>query len=893
MPFVARSEELRALADLTIAAADGRGGALLVTGEAGMGKSALVEAAIGGLDGWLVLSAGGTEFERDLPYAALHQLCMSVIAHRSGLPEVQRQALESVFGLGGAMTPNPLTIGLAVLGLLHELARLQPVCCVVDDIQWIDSGTRQVLGFVARRVANERIAVVLAGRNPPPELGFTDPPHLLLAGLSDADARSLLRSTARADLDDEVLERILAEAGGNPLALLEFDYGTGPLGLPAVGARASVVDALQDRFAHRVQLLPSATRLLVVLAAAEPVGDLGLLRRAAHLLELNPAELTAAEDDGLIDLGPRLRFRHPLVRSGAYHSATPATRRSVHAALADATDPEIDPDRRAWHRAHAVVDTDEEVAAELVRSAGRAQRRGGLAAASAFLERAAELTPDPGRQAGRMLAAARARLHSGAPAQARELLAQAERRPMAPADRADARLQGALIDFHIARSAEATAALVDAAADLQPDQARETYLEAFSSAMFVDRMPGGLRQLGARIREQAPRREQPRPVDLLLDALLAQVLLPVEAAVPLMRRAVAAFRTAADPWWMELACLMALDLGDDESAALISTRQVESARAQGAFTVLSQALRCHAIARTVLGRFEEAAASLEEAHAIEEAAGTVNLAFAELILAGWRGDADRVRELRDMMRGRVGRVEVVAELCAIAVLHNGFGDYTAALEAALAAQEQERRGSYMVWNVDQELVEAAARAGRPEEAVPALARLEALARTGRTAWAVATHLVAQALLDPTAASTDSRYREAIALLAQSDARVYYGRARLTYGEWLRREGRRAEARAELQAAHQTLTAIGATAFAERAARELMATGQRPHRDGTNPRDLLTDQERLIAVKVAAGATSKEVAAMLFLSPRTIDTHLRNIYRKLGISSRRRLRELPL
>jgi DNA-binding CsgD family transcriptional regulator len=320
---------------------------------------------------------------------------------------------------------------------------------------------------------------------------------------------------------------------------------------------------------------------------------------------------------------------------------------------------------------------------------------------------------------------------------------------------------------------------------------------------------------------------------------------------------------------------------------------VELAREQGAFAVLSQALRVHAITRTVFGRYEEAAASLEEAHAIDEAAGTVSLSFAELVLAGWRGDADRVGGLRATMRRRIGRDEAVGELYATAVLRNGLADYAAALETGLASRKQEREGSYVVWGLDQEFVEAAVRAGRPEECAAAMARLEALARTGRTAWAEARYRLAQALLDPTAESTDARYLEAIDLFSRTEVRAYYGRTRLMYGEWLRRAGRRAEARVELQAAHETLTAAGVTAFAERAARELVATGQRPRRGGANPLELLTAQERLIVGKVAGGATSKEAAAALFLSPRTIDTHLRNSYRKLGISSRRQLRELQL
>ncbi len=913
---MAREAELLAIGNLTQGASDGRGGAVVVLGEAGIGKSTLVDTVVAGLDGWLVLRADGTEFERDLPYAALHQLCMPVIEARTELPAVQRQALESVFGLADGTTPSPLMVGLAVLGLLNELAQQRPVCCVVDDVQWIDAGTRQVLSFVARRLSAERIAIILAGR--PDGAGFFELPQLPLTGLDEKDALTLLRSSGRVGLDNEVLDRILAEAQGNPLALVEFGPEAEPLGLPTEQdrPRPSVVDALRDEFTRRVRRLPEATQLLLALAAAEPVGNLGLLRRAANHLDLNPAgvgdggagsaelsgvggggavvfRLGEAEDDGLVVLGARLRFRHPLVRAAAYQAVTAGTRRRLHAALAAATDGEIDPDRRAWHRAHAVVDTDEEVATELTRAADRSQLRGDLAAAAAFVERAAELTPGPAQQAERLLAAARLRVGLGAFDEARELIEQAERRPLDGEQRAGARLQHALIELHLHRSAEATAALVAAAPDLGPDEAREAYLEAFISAMFIDREPGRLRELGERIRRQIEPRDEPRPADLLLDALLDQAGLPVEEAVPAMLRAVEAFRTPESPWWMELAVLMALDLRCDEATAEISSRQVDLARRQSAFAVLPQALKFHALGRTFFGRFDEAEASLEEANAVDEAAGTASLAFAEIILAAWRGDADQVAELRAAQQDRIGRDEVVAELYATVVLRNGLGDYTAALEAALAAQNQSLRGSYVVWPLDSELVEAAVRAGQPDAAAHALSLLEALARANPTPWAVAMSLVSQALAEPASADTDSRYREAIDLLGRTEVRGFHARTRLLYGEWLRREGRRAEARVELQAAYEALSSMGAAAFAERAARELAATGQRPRREGTNPLDQLTAQERLIATKVAGGATSKEVAATLFLSPRTIDTHLSNIYRKLGISSRRQLRDLSL
>ncbi|MFI5708956.1 ATP-binding protein [Kribbella sp. NPDC051620] len=891
MQFVARQAELQAIGEVTRGAADGRGGAIVVAGEAGIGKSALIDTAAGQLDGWLVLRADGSEFERDLPYAALHQLCAPVIEHRTELPAVQQRALESVFGLGDATTPSPLMVGVAVLGLLCELTRRHPVCCVIDDVQWIDAGTRQVLTFVARRIASEQIAMILTTRDDGPLTGL-DFPRLQLSGLGEGDALTLLQSSTRAGVDSEVLDRILAEARGNPLALLEFGHAGDPMALPSP-QRGSVVEALQDQFTRRVLRLPPATQSLVALAAAEPVGDVGLLRRAAKLLDLNPAAIADAEDDGLVVLGPRLRFRHPLVRSAAYQAATPATRRSLHGALAEATDRAIDPDRRAWHRAHAVIDTDEDVATELTESAERTEQRGDLAAASAFLERAAHLAPNPAGQAGRLLAAARLRMRLGAFPEARELVTQAERRQLEPEQRAEARLLRALIDLHLERSPEATAALVSVAPDLPPDEARETYIEAFSSAMFLDRLPGRLRQLGTRIRGQVPPPDNPRPADLLLDALLDQAMLPIEKAVPSMRVAVDAFRTSelTSPWWMELACLMAIDLYDAEAMDEISTRQVELARRQSAFAVLPQALKFHALGRVMLGRFDEAAAALEEARAVDEAAGTVDLAFAELILAAWRGETDSFQELLAGLRERVGRDEIVAEVYATAVLRNGLGDYPAALKTGLLAQQQQQRGSYVVWILDAELVEAAARAGRPEDAALALDRIGALARTNPTPWAVAAHLLAQALLDPASASTDSRFREAIDLFAQTGVRAHYARARLLYGEWLRRESRRSEARVELQAAHEVLAAMGAGGFAERAARELAATGQRPRRDGTNPLDQLTSQERLIATKVAAGATSKEVAATLFLSPRTIDAHLRNIYRKLEITSRRQLRDL--
>ncbi|MEX2981226.1 AAA family ATPase [Streptomyces sp. C36] len=893
---MARHAERREFDRLMTSAAAGRGGAVVVAGEAGIGKSALVDAVVEELDGFEVLPAAGTEFERDLLYATLHQLCAPVLEYRQRLPVVQRNALEAVFGLGAQTSPDPLTVGLAVLGLLHEVAQDGPVCCVVDDAQWIDDASRRVLVFVARRVSAERIAMVFAARDARPPSGLAELPRLPLAGLCDEDARALLRAATHVGLDAEVIDRILAEAHGNPLALLEFAHHAEPFGVPGPRRfRASVVDMLEEQFVHRFERLPDATRSLVVLAAAEPVGDLDLLRRAARLLGLDAAGLTLAENAGLLALGPRLRFRHPLVRSAVYASATPKKRRSMHGALAEATDPETDLDRRAWHRAHAVIDADENVAAELERSAGRARLRGGFAAAAAFMERAGRLTPAPGRQAGRLFVAAQLRLQAGAPDAARALLTRAERRPMDDESRARARLLRARIGYQLSHGPQATARLVDAVMELAPEQAGDTYLEAFASVMYNDNHPGLLQELGARIRERVPRREPARPTDLLLDALLDQSMLPVERAVPAMRDAVTACRTAAPssgPWRMNLLCQVVIDLRDDEAMEEISDRQVDVARRQGSLASLPQALRYQAVARVSAGRFDEAAVCLEEARDVDEAAGTLPLLGPELVLTGFRGDGDRFAELRDLL-GRDGRpFEAAGEHYARAVLHNGLGDYEAALDAALTAQRRHQAGSYSIWAVYTELVEAAARAGRGEEAAAAMKHLEALARANPAPWAVAEWLQAQALLER-GEDCEALYRRAIDHFSRTRVRVLHARARLTYGEWLRRANRRSEARVELRAAHDMLSRIGARAFAERAARELRATGERPGRHGEDPLDRLTAQERLIAGKVAAGATSREVGVMLFLSPRTIDTHLGNVYRKLGISSRRQLREMPL
>ncbi len=626
----ARRQELDVLARLLAGASAGRGGALVLHGEAGIGKTALLDHAIERAPRLQVLRAAGAEFEMELPYAALHQLCAPVLDRRAQLPGPQRAALEAVFGLREDEVPDAFLVGVAVLGLLSEIGQTEPVVCAVDDAQWVDAASRQALAFAARRVEAERVCFVFAVRDPDAAQQLAGLARLRVAGLGDADARALLEAEVHARLDEEVRDRIVAEAQGNPLALLELPRGVGTLelagGFSGLDPRP-VAGVVEESFARRLARLPDDAHALHVLAAAEPLGDPALLQRAADALGLTGEAPRAAEAAGLVTLGPRVRFRHPLVRSAAYRTASAARRRDAHAALAAVTDGARDPDRRAWHRAQAAVGPDEDTAEELERSAGRAQARGGLAAASAFLERAADLTPDSRRRASRTLAAARTKLRAGATDAADDLLERAQAGPLEERERAHARHLRAHIAFQTRRDAQATASMLDAAAALEPDLSRETYLQAFASAMFTDRLPGRLVALAELVSTRAPAREPPRPVDLLLDALTHQGTLPGGAAVPAMQRAVAAFRDEAarssgDPRWMELACNLAIDLFDDEAMRVLADGQVALARRQGALAVLPEALNYQALARIVAGELTDAAASVAEAHAVGAATGS-------------------------------------------------------------------------------------------------------------------------------------------------------------------------------------------------------------------------------------------------------------------------------
>lgn len=912
MDLVGRRAEREAVERLLAEARDGRSGALAVLGEAGVGKTALLEHArsVATRSGFRVESSVGLAAETQFAFGAIHQLSKPLLGRVDALPEPQQTALRVAFGQQAGAAPERFLIGLAVLNLLAEAAEERPLLCVVDDAQWLDEASAQVLAFVARRLEAEQVVLLLSLRDPTDDgdlRSFAGLPELRLNGLDEGDARALLAAAVPTPLDDAVRDRILAEARGNPLALLELPRSAPPTRLAGgfeTPDALSVPRRIEDSFRQRSRNLPNETQLLLLLAAAEPTGDAALLWRAAEVLGIDPESVTPAETAGLLEIDIRVRFRHPLVRSAVYQHCTEPDRRRVHGALAAVTDPHSDPDRRAWHRSRAVLGTDEEIAGELERSAGRARARGGVAAAATFLQQAAQLTPDAGLRARRALGAAYAKHEAGASEAASELLAVAEAGPLDALEGARLELLRAQIAFHLTRDRDVPGMLLDAAetfAPLDAALARETYLDAFDAALVN----------GGREAERVSRAAQaapaagvpPRPADLLLDGFVKTFTAGYAAGVPALRVAVEAFGDESETGdasgsrgdrWLWLASRTAVGILDDELVYLLASRHVRLARETGALATLPAALSFLVSVLTLTGELDRAGELAAESIAISEAIGAAPLRHGPVMLAAWRGDDAGAAHLTDITRrdsaNPQGGGEIAVAEYAMSVLHNGLGNYALAQAAAERAQQTDELGTRNVYLP--ELIEAAVRAGHPDVAASALEQLGPRALACNTAWALGLAARSRAL---TAAgpSAEEHYREAIERLGQSRISGEAARSHLVYGEWLRREGRRQDAREQLRTAHQMLSEMGVKAFAARAARELRATGEHPRKRTAKSTDDLTAQELHIARLVATGATSREVAAQLFLSPRTIEAHLRNIFPKLGITSRRQLRDLRL
>ena len=905
--LVGRRTEREAVERLLTEARAGRSAALAVYGEAGIGKTALLGHAheCAANLGFRTESATGVESESQFGLGALYQLCRPLLSDLDALPDPQRNALRVAFGQQTGPAPDRFVIGLAVLNLLSELAEKQPLICIVDDAQWLDEASAQVLAFVARRVDAEPLALLFALRDPTDDgdlRSFAGLPELRLRGLAEGDARALLAAAIPTPLDDGVGDRIIAEARGNPLALLELPRSAPSMGLAhtfELPQDVSVPRRVEDEFQRRSKDLPSETQLLLLLAAAEPTGDATTVWRASRELSIEPEAAAPAETAGLLTIDTRVRFRHPLVRSAVYQAATDPDRRRAHGALATATDLGTHPDQRAWHRARAVLGTDEGAAAELVRSADRARARSGLAAAAAFLQQASDLSPDPAHRASRALEAAQAKEAAGAPAAAVELLKVAEVGPLDDSQRARVQLLRARAVFQLNRGSEVLGMLLGAAealAPLDPVLSRQTYLDALQTALTTG--SDGVQTAARAALGAPPPAEPPTPADLLLDGLATTYTQGYEAGVPILRRAFEACRddesgTYSDQW-LGLGNRVAAILFEDDLVATLAERHVQIARRTGALADLPAALLMNSVTLTLTGELARAAEVAAEGTAIAHAIGAVPLPQAELFVASWRGD-DAGAAFVDATLARAA-IEDLDDYAlslahyALAVLHNARGEYGPALTAATrAAQGLELTCSNMALP---EIVEAASRVGDSARAQAAVEELEMRARVTGGSWGVALAARSRALVTAGPAA-EERYREALDRLERHRLMSYGARTHLVFGEWLRREGRRQEAREQLRTAHKLLTDMGAGAFADRAARELRATGEHARKRTAPPTDALTTHELQIARLVAAGATTREVAEQLFLSPRTIDAHLRNIFRKLDITSRRQLNELQL
>ena len=896
-----RLPERAALSGLLDAARAGRSGVLVVRGEPGAGKTALLDWVIESAAGLRVARVAGVESEMELAFAALQQLCAPMLDQLAGLPDPQRAALGVAFGLEAGAAPDRFLVGLAALSLLSEAAEQQPLLCVVDDAQWLDRASAQALGFVARRLLAEPVAVVFAAREPGEE--FRGLPELLVGGLGDGDARELLGSVIGGPLDARVGDLIVAEARGNPLALLELPRGlthaelAGGFGLPGA---VPLAGRIEDCFGRQLEAMPDQTRRLLLLAAADPSGDASLVWRAAERLDIPVQAAAPAVEAGLVEFGSRVRFRHPLVRSAAYRSASFPERQEAHWTLAAVTDPQVDPDRRTWHRAQAAAGPDEEVAAELERSAGRAQARGGLAAAAAFLERAVALTVNPARRTERTLAAAQTSLQAGAFSKARELLAMAEAGPLDEFASARLDLLRGQIAFASGLGSDAPPLLLKAAKRLEPldlDLARETYLSAWIAAMFAGRLAGAgdLAEVSGAARALPPPTHPPRLADLLLDGLALLVTEGRSAAAPRLRQAASAFASRdispeEDLRWGWLAQAAAIVLWDEDDWHAIAVQQTQLAREIGALDQLPIDLASEAATAIRSSDFPAGTSLIAEADVVSEATGIGYPPFAALWLAGLSGqEAEATRLIESTIAEGTARGQghaVSFAQCVAAILYNSLGRYADALAAAQQASEDTPELYVSMWALP-ELIEAAVRSGNTQTASDALERLAETTRAGGTDFGLGIEARSRALLSDDEAA-DDLYREAIDRLSRTRLRTELARAHLLYGEWLRRQRRSRDARDQLAAAYQIFDSIGAAAFAGRARTELRAAGGPARQRAVETPDTLTAQEALIARLAGDGASNPQIAAQLFLSRATVAYHLRKVFTKLGVSSRSQL-----
>lgn len=884
----------------------GNSATLVLRGEVGIGKTALLNYIVDISSSLHVSEARGIESDMELPYAGLHQLCGPFLDGIPLLPAPQAEAIRVAFGISRGEAPERFLVGLAVLTLWAKASETRPLLLVVDDAQWLDRLSAQTLEFVARRLVAEQIALVMAVRTPEGAKAFAGLDELWVRGLSSTATGALLDSAVDGPVDPKVRSRIVAETRGNPLAVLELCRGRSAVDL-AYGLQQhrdhSIADQMVHDYARRISELPTATQQLLLLAAAEPVGDPSLLVRAANELGI-AVDAAPATSAGLIEVGESIRFAHPLARAAAYIAADPVDRRSAHRALARATDESQDPDRKAWHFAQAADGPDEAVAAGLERAAGRARERGGMAAEAVLHERAAELTPDAVTRGHRALAAAEAHFSAAAPDRATELAAMADQCPMHPMDEARLTRLRARVLFARSRGQEAGPLLLDAAAQfsqLHSSLARDTYLEAISAIVFSGRVHGAH---GAQAAALAARRSHAPAsssvaADHLLQGVSAILALGPRQGLPTLKAALVPFveeqhhsREAALRWLLLTPVALESFIHHDwnlNAWEQISSRAVRVARDLGALGVLPSALIYAGGVKIHHGDFVGAAALLDEAEELTRATGQAQHAYGHLVLSAWRGDRDDairlIAAVRDLGQSSGEASLVAATGYVSSVLFNGLARYDQAVEAAgeaIAHDGFNFSGLSLV-----EHLEALTHLGRRDDAERSLARLLELTDATETGWARGARARGRALLS-NGAPAATLFEEALDAFESARVRVEVARTHLNYGEWLRRNRRAALARDHLRTSFDMFNVMGARAFAERARRELLATGEKLAVPTPARVNQLTPQEEQIALLAASGLTNPQIGAELFISPHTVEWHLRKVYSKLDIASRKDL-----
>ena len=900
--LVGRAREQHHLSRVLAEVRDGMSGTLILRGEAGIGKTALLDDVVATATDLDVLRVVGIESEMSLRFAALHQLLRPLLDDLVSLPPPQAEALRAAFGMGEGVAADHFFVGLATLTLLATAATRRGLVLVVDDAQWLDQDSEGVLAFVARRLYADRIALFVALRDPPErELAIETLPTLQLRGLEEPASLDLMATVLDAGVDDDdVRLRVLADAQGNPLAILELTRELtyhAPPGTALLPQPLPLDRRLEARFLRQVRELSEATQRLLLTAAAEPTGDGSLLWRAGDALDFDEDAAKEAEVADLISFGSPIRFRHPLIREAIYHGASDSDRRRTHSALADATEVTKDPDRHAWHRAAATLAPDEDVAAELELAAARAQQQGGYASTAALLARAAELTPDAARRGLRLLQSAASDLTAGQLGRAQATLGLSMPMLHDPWVAAQARRLEAAIQFRLGSGADAPSIMLQAATELHtldPRLARETALEALQLSVLFGKYASTRARDVARVARTMPLPdgEVPTSADLLLDGLAAYFDAgPVEAA-PALRRAVQALRDDAaareNPRHLSFGMWAAFASGDNDALRSIGNEYVALARA-GALDHLPEALH-------YIGMLELRAGSLARADACFTEEGDIQQMHAvydsgnlgRMMVHAWRGNEAAARasgsELAAMAEERRLGWTAARVQAALATLELGLGNYQA---AASPSADGWRDDIAIDVIVAADAVEAHARSGTPVHAAEYLACLHD--RAAATDMPLERGLLARSrALMSDDADAQIHYEDAITCLTKSGGAFHLARTQLVFGEWLRRRKRRRDAREVLRAAHEAFDALGATAFAERARIELLATGETARRRVDETRDDLTPQESQIAGLAAAGATNPEIATQLFISASTVEYHLRKVYRKLGITSRRAL-----